>query len=48
MARSATGVKQHQGIKKRSSSSGSMSMLKTASMPKSKKANFKKYRGQGR
>ena len=48
MAKTASGVKQHQGIKKKSSSSGTMSMIKMASMPKSKKASFKKYRGQGR
>ena len=34
--------------KKKSSSSGKMSMIKFSSMPKSKKASFKKYRGQGR
>lgn len=48
MAKTASGVKQHQALKKKSSSSGTMSMIKTSSMPKSKKASFKKYRGQGR
>ena len=44
----AVGFKAHEGIKKKSSTSGKMSMVKMASMPKSKKASFKKYRGQGR
>lgn len=35
-------------MKKKTSSSGKMSMVKFSSMPKSKKASFKKYRGQGR
>lgn len=48
MAKSATGLKTHTSLKKKSSSSGKMSMVKMASMPKSKKASFKKYRGQGR
>ena len=42
------GFKAHEGVKKKSSSSGKMSMVKRSSMPKSKKASFKKYRGQGR
>lgn len=35
-------------LKKKTSSSGKMSMVKFASMNKSKKRGFKKYRGQGR
>ena len=38
----------HEPVKKKSSSSGKMSMVKFASMNKKKKASFKKYRGQGR
>ena len=41
-------AKAHVGMKKKTSTSGKMSMVKFSSMPKSKKANFKKYRGQGR
>jgi hypothetical protein len=48
MAKTATSGKTHASLKKRTSSSGKMSMVKMASMPKSKKAGFKKYRGQGR
>jgi hypothetical protein len=48
MAKTTTGVKSHQSLKKKTSSSGKMSMVKLSSMPKSKKASFKKYRGQGR
>ena len=33
---------------KKSSSSGNPSMVKFSSMNKRKKANYKKYRGQGR
>jgi len=44
----AVGTYAHESIRKKSSSSGKMSMVKMSSMPKSKKANFKKYRGQGR
>ena len=44
----AIGVYKHESVKKKSSSSGKMSMVKMSSMPKSKKASFKKYRGQGR
>ena len=44
----AVGTYTHEPIRKKSSSSGKMSMVKMSSMPKSKKANFKKYRGQGR
>jgi hypothetical protein len=47
MAKAAT-VHKHESIRKKSSSSGKMSMVKMSSMPKSKKASFKKYRGQGR
>jgi hypothetical protein len=48
MAKVATSGKTHTTLKKKTSSSGKMSMVKMASMPKSKKASFKKYRGQGR
>jgi hypothetical protein len=44
----SAGVQQHESLRKKSSSSGKMSMVKMSSMPKSKKASFKKYRGQGR
>ena len=37
----------HEPVRKKSSSSGKMSMVKMSSMPKSKKRSFKKYRGQG-
>jgi hypothetical protein len=42
------GAYKHESVRKKTSSSGKMSMVKLSSMPKSKKANFKKYRGQGR
>jgi len=42
------GLFKHESIRKKSSTSGKMSMVKMSSMPKSKKASFKKYRGQGR
>ena len=38
----------HEPVRKKSSTSGKMSMVKMSSMPKSKKRSFKKYRGQGR
>jgi hypothetical protein len=38
----------HVPTKKKSSTSGKHSMLKTSSMNKSKKRGYKKYRGQGR
>lgn len=38
----------HEPVKKKSSSSGKMSMVKWASMNKNKKRSFKAYRGQGR
>ena len=38
----------HEPTKKKSSSSGKMSMLKFSSMNKHKKRSFKAYRGQGR
>jgi hypothetical protein len=44
----AVGAYKHETVRKKSSSSGKMSMIKMSSMPKSKKASFKKYRGQGR
>lgn len=42
------GANKHESVRKKTSSSGKMSMIKLSSMPKSKKASFKKYRGQGR
>ena len=48
MAKIAPASRTHTSVKKKTSSSGKMSMVKMASMPKSKKASFKKYRGQGR
>lgn len=48
MAKGVTGLKTHQTLKKKTSQSGKMSMVKMSSMPKAKKASFKKYRGQGR
>lgn len=44
----AVGITKHETTKKKTSTSGKMSMIKLSSMPKRKKANFKKYRGQGR
>ena len=38
----------HTPMVKKSSSSAKPSMVKTASMNKSKKLSYKKYRGQGR
>jgi len=38
----------HEPVRKKTSSSGKVSMIKFSSMNKHKKANFKKYRGQGR
>lgn len=38
----------HEPIKKKTSIGGNMSMIKTSSMNKSKRASFKKYRGQGK
>ena len=35
-------------VEKKTCTSGSHSMIKTSSMNKSKRANYKKYRGQGR
>lgn len=35
-------------IKKKSSTSGNPSMVKTSSMNKHKRRSYKKYRGQGR
>ena len=46
MAIQSTGFK-HDSVKKKSSSSGKPSMVKTSSMNKSKKRAYKKYRGQG-
>lgn len=38
----------HEPVRKKSSTSGKMSMVKFASMNKNKKRSFKAYRGQGR
>ena len=35
-------------IEKKTSTSGSHTMIKTSSMNKNKRANYKRYRGQGR
>ena len=35
-------------IEKKTSTSGNHSMIKTSSMNKSKRANYKRYRGQGK
>jgi hypothetical protein len=48
MAIKFSGATTHSSLKKKSSSSGKMSMVKRSSMNKSKKQGFKKYRGQGR
>jgi len=48
MAKGASGSATRTVVKKKTSSSGNPSMIKKASMPKSKKASFKRYRGQGR
>lgn len=42
------GVKSHQTLAKKTSTSGKMSMIKTSSMNKAKKRSFKRYAGQGR
>lgn len=46
MAKAATGVKVHEKIHKRTSQGGKRP--KMASMNKSKKLGYKKYRGQGK
>ncbi len=46
MAKNTTHIKTHQSVFKRTSQGGSRP--KTSSMNKTKKASFKKYRGQGR
>ena len=48
MAKQTTGVKTHQTLAKKTSTSGKMSMIKTSSMNKGAKRSFKKYRGQGK
>lgn len=48
MAIKFSGATTHSSLKKKSSSSGKMSMVKRASMNKSKKRSYKKYQGQGR
>ena len=47
MAKS-TGFVKKGTIEKKTSTSGSHTMIKTSSMNKSKRQNYKKYRGQGR
>ena len=47
MAKSTGFVKQAT-IAKKTSIGGNHSMVKTSSMNKNKRANYKKYRGQGR
>lgn len=42
------GVHKHVSFPKKTSTSGKPSMVKFGSMNKKKKANYKKYRGQGR
>lgn len=42
----ATGTSSHKSLHKRTSQGGGC--LKTSSMNKSKKKNYKKYRGQGK
>ena len=46
MAKSSVGVARHESIKKHTKQGGSRP--KSASMNKSEKRNFKKYRGQGK
>jgi hypothetical protein len=46
MAKSSTGLKTHEKVHKRTSQGGKRP--KTASMNKSKKLTYKKYRGQGK
>lgn len=48
MAKTKQAVMNYEPTKKKTSSSGKMSMLKTSSMNKHKKRSFKAYRGQGR
>ena len=47
MAKS-TGFVKKGTIEKKTSTSGSHTMVKTSSMNKNKRANYKRYRGQGR
>ena len=44
----AVSVSLHEGIKKKTSTSGKPSMVKFASMNKNTKRSYKKYRGQGK
>ncbi|SVB44940.1 uncharacterized protein METZ01_LOCUS197794 [marine metagenome] len=47
MARGSSAFIKRDGVRKKTSVSGSHKMVKFASMNKSKKASYKKYRGQG-
>jgi hypothetical protein len=47
MAKFNPGLVKRDGVKKKTSVSGSHKMVKFASMNKSKKASYKKYKGQG-
>lgn len=38
----------HEPVKKKTSTSGNPTMVKTSSMNKAKRRSYKKYRGQGR
>ena len=44
----ASGFEKRDSIKKKTSIGGNHTMIKTSSMNKSKRQNYKKYRGQGR
>jgi len=44
----ASGFEKKDSIKKKTSIGGNHTMIKTSSMNKSKRQNYKKYRGQGR
>jgi len=43
-----TSKSSHNSIKKKTSTSGKHSMVKTSTMNKSLKSSYKRYRGQGR
>ena len=44
----ASGFEKRDSIKKKTSNGGNHTMIKTSSMNKSKKKNYKRYRGQGK
>ena len=44
----ASGFEKRDSIKKKTSIGGNHTMIKTSSMNKSKKKNYKRYRGQGK